>query len=74
MLAELREKFFDWKEQLLPKHPVAEAIKYALGHWDELNVFLAEGAVAIDNNVSEREMERVVLIEEQSFREKYSMD
>jgi transposase len=61
VLAELREKFFDWKEQLLPKHPMAEAIKYALGHWDELNVFLADGAVAIDNNVSEREMKRVVL-------------
>ena len=61
VLAELREKFFDWKEQLLPKHPMAEAIQYALGHWDELNVFLSDGAVAIDNNVSEREMKRVVL-------------
>jgi len=39
---------------------MAEAIKYALGHWDELNVFLNDGAVAIDNNVSEREMKRVV--------------
>jgi Transposase IS66 family len=58
--AHLRRKV-DWKEQLLPKHPMAEAIKYALGHWDELNVFLADGAVAIDNNVSEREMKRVVL-------------
>ncbi len=61
VLAELREKLFDWKEQLLPKHPMAEAIKYALGHWEELNVFVADGAVAIDNNVSEREMKRVVL-------------
>jgi transposase len=51
VLAELREKFFDWKEQLLPKHPMAEAIQYAPGHWDELNVFLADGAVAIDNNI-----------------------
>jgi transposase len=61
VMAELREKFFDWKEQLLPKHPMAEALNYALGHWEELNVFLADGAVAIDNNVSEREMKRVVL-------------
>jgi hypothetical protein len=59
--AELREKLFDWKEQLLPKHPMAEAIKYALGHWNELNVFLTDGAVAIDNNISERAMRRVVL-------------
>src|SRR5580658_2002004 len=61
VLAELREKLFDWKEQLLPKHPMAEAIKYALGHWEELNVFVADGAIAIDNNVSEREMKRSVL-------------
>ena len=61
VLAELREKHFDWREQLLPKHPMAEAIKNALGHWEELNVFVADGAVAIDNNVSEREMKRIVL-------------
>ncbi len=60
-LAELREKFLIWKEQLLPKHPMAEAINYALSQWQELNVFCADGAVAIDNNVSEREMKRVVL-------------
>jgi hypothetical protein len=40
---------------------MAEAIKYALGHWEELKVFVSDGAVAIDNNVSEREMKRVVL-------------
>lgn len=50
VVAELHEKFFDWKEQLLPKHPMAEAVNYALGHWEELNVFLADGAVPIDNN------------------------
>ncbi len=67
VLAELREKFFDWKEQLLPKHPMAEAIKYALGHWEELKVFLSDGAVAIDNNESEREMKRVVLTRKNSL-------
>jgi transposase len=50
-----------WKEQLLPKHPMAEAVNYALGQWAELNVFCSDGAVSIDNNVSEREMKRVVL-------------
>jgi len=54
VLVELREKFFDWKEQLLPKHPMAEAINYALGHWEKLNVFVSDGAVAIDSNVSKR--------------------
>lgn len=61
VLAQLREKFLVWKEQLLPKHPMAEAVNYALGQWEELNVFCSDGAVPIDNNVSEREMKRVVL-------------
>ena len=61
LLAELRRKLLGWKEQLLPKHPMAEAVNYTLGQWIELNVFCSDGAVPIDNNVSEREMKRVVL-------------
>jgi transposase len=44
-----------------PKHPMAEPVNYALSRWKELNVFCSDGAVPIDNNVSEREMKRVVL-------------
>ena len=40
---------------------MAEAISYALTQWRELSVFCSDGAVPIDNNVSEREMKRVVL-------------
>ena len=61
LLAQLREQLLSWKEQLLPKHPMAEAVNYALSQWAELNVFCSDGAVSIDNNVSEREMKRVVL-------------
>jgi transposase len=61
VLAGLKEKLLTWKQQLLPKHPMAEAVNYALGQWEELNVFCGDGAVPIDNNVSEREMKRVVL-------------
>jgi len=61
VLADLRQRLLVWKERLLPKHPMAEAINYALGQWTELNVFCSDGAVSIDNNVSEREMKRVVL-------------
>ena len=59
VLAKLREKLMGWKEQLLPKHPMAEAVNYILSQWNELNVFCSDGAVPIDNNVSEREMKRV---------------
>lgn len=61
LLIELRQRLLHWKEQLLPKHPMAEAVNYTLGQWNELNVFCSDGAVPIDNNVSEREMKRVVL-------------
>jgi len=61
VLAELRHKSLTWKEQLLPKHPMAEAVNYTLSQWEELSVFTTDGAVPIDNNVSEREMKRVVL-------------
>ena len=52
LLAQLRERLLSWKEQLLPKHPMAEAVNYALSQWPELNVFCSDGAVSIDNNVS----------------------
>jgi transposase len=61
LVAEFRQRLLVWKEHLLPKHPMAEAINYALGQWNELTVFLADPAVPIDNNVSEREMKRIVL-------------
>ena len=61
LLAELHDRLLQWKQQLLPRHPMAEAINYALGQWQELNVFSTDGAVPIDNNVSEREMKRVML-------------
>lgn len=61
VLVQLRQRLLIWKEQLLPKHPMAEAVNYVLGQWRELTVFCFDGAVPIDNNVSEREMKRVVL-------------
>ena len=61
ILAALKEKLLTWKDQLLPKHPMAQAVSYTLNQWNELNVFVADPAVPIDNNISEREMKRIVL-------------
>jgi transposase len=61
ILAQLHRKLLIWKEQLLPKHPMADAVNCTLSQWEALTVFTADGAVPIDNNVSEREMKRVVL-------------
>ena len=61
ILAELHRKLLIWKEPLLPKHPMADAVNYTLSQWDALTVFTTHGAVPVDNNVSEREMKRIVL-------------
>jgi transposase len=61
ILAELHRKLLIWKDQLLPKHLMADAVNYTLGQWEALTVCTTDGAVPIDNNVSEREMKRVVL-------------
>jgi transposase len=61
VLAALKDKLHGWQHQLLPKHPMTQAINYTLNQWTELNVFAADGSVPIDNNISERQMKRVVL-------------
>jgi hypothetical protein len=61
ILATFKDQLFSWRDQLLPKHPMTAAINYTLNQWTELNVFAADGAVPIDNNISERQMKRIVL-------------
>ena len=61
ILAMFKDKLHAWRDQLLPKHPMTQAINYTLNQWPELTTFAADGAVPIDNNISEREMKRVVL-------------
>jgi transposase len=61
VLARLRKRLWAWKDQLLPKHPMAEAVNYCVNQWNELTALANDGAVPIDNNVSEREMKRIVL-------------
>jgi transposase len=61
IVTELRDKLLAWKQTLLPKHPVAGAINYCLNQWKPLTTFLADGAVAIHNNLAEQEMKRIAL-------------
>lgn len=43
------------------KSPLAKAIKYTLGHWQGLCVFLADGRVEVDSNVVERTIRPIAL-------------
>jgi hypothetical protein len=59
------EQFHQWLEvqrpEVLPKSPMGEAIGYALNNWAALGRYTEAGFLAIDNNVSEREMKRVAI-------------
>lgn len=61
VLASLQEEVLGWQRQLSPKHPMAEAVNYALGRWEALNVSCRDGATPIDDNGSDREIKRIVL-------------
>ena len=62
VLEALQALLLDQKAKLLPKHPVAQAIAYALNQWSELTLFLSEGAVPIHNNLAEQQMKRMALL------------
>ncbi len=66
--AETRPLFEDFKPWLMDrlaeisaKEPLATAIRYMLGHWDGLMVFLDDGRVEVDNNTVERTIRPIAL-------------
>lgn len=61
IVAALQDRLQRWKLELIPKHPMADAVNYALNQWQAMTIFLDDAAVPLDNNLSEREMKRVVL-------------
>jgi len=62
IIDQLRTLFVEQHATLLPKHPMAQAIGYALNQWKELTLFLSDGAVPIHNNVAEQQMKRIALL------------
>ena len=49
------------KPTVLPKSPMGQAIGYVLNQWDALNRYLDDGRLAIDNNITERQMRGVAV-------------
>jgi transposase len=50
------------KAELLPKHPLAQAIGYTLNQWSELTLFVSDPAVPVHNNLAEQQMKRIALL------------
>lgn len=55
----LKEKREDLR--VLPKSRLGVAVRYALNQWDELSVFLADGAIPIDNNITENTLRSLTI-------------
>jgi len=56
ILAEFRTWLDEQSLQVLPKSPMATAIRYALNQWDALCRYPDNGQLAIDNNAAERSL------------------
>ncbi|MCA9136516.1 MAG: IS66 family transposase [Planctomycetales bacterium] len=65
--APLMDELHDWlidKDsdlRVLPKSSLGKAVRYALNQWDELSVFLGNGAIPFDNNETEGELRSLTL-------------
>jgi transposase len=51
----------DRLSEISTKSALAKAIRYTLGHWSGLGVFLADGRVEVDNNTVERTIRAISL-------------
>lgn len=67
-LAELQpevESFREWLAahlpSLLPKSPLAQAMNYAVNHWQALTRFFDDGRLPLDNNAAERMMRPIAV-------------
>ena len=48
-------------QDVLPKSDFAEALRYIRNHWKELNVYVRDGRIPIDNNLVEQLMKQVAM-------------
>jgi transposase len=57
----LKPWLMDRLTEISTKSPLAKAIRYTLGHWAGLGVFLNDGRVEVDNNTVERTIRAIGL-------------
>lgn len=65
--APLMNELHDWliekgnNPRVLPKSSLGKAVRYALNQWEELSVFLDDGAIPFDNNETENELRSLTI-------------
>jgi len=61
----LLDEFYGWlkrqRQHALPKSTFGQAVNYCINQWDELNNFLLDGRLEIDNNRAERSIKPFVI-------------
>jgi len=61
LMVALRSWLMQRLGEISAKSSLAAAIRYTLGHWEGLTVFLADGRVEVDNNTVERNIRPIPL-------------
>ena len=61
ILAEIKKFLDEQKDKVPPKSPLGKAIAYSRNQWDDLNVYITDGRLRIDNNDSERAIKPFVI-------------
>jgi len=61
ILLQIKELLEDAQLKVPPKSPLGAALFYSLTHWEALNIFLFDGRLALDNNLSERTIKPFVI-------------
>jgi transposase len=67
LVTDLRAWFEAQLAKLPARGPLAEAIRYALNHWNGLQRFLEDGRIELDNNSVERAMRPICLSRKNSL-------
>ena len=61
LLAELKRYLQEQRRRLSAKTNLAKAINYALGRWEGLCLYTADGRIGIDNNPAERVLRGIAI-------------
>jgi transposase len=61
LMAELKARLIAMRGQLFSQAPLADAIGYAINHWEGLTLFLSDGRIEVDSNTVERSMRPIAM-------------
>ena len=61
LMDELKSRLTEVLKDISAQLPLAKAIRYTLGHWDGLTMFLTDGRVEVGTNTVERSMRPIAM-------------